>query len=431
MKELIDDINKFFDTVLPLEFTNRPWYSKFWIRIVEKHPYLAFLAPAEGRENYTAKKWMCMAFEFLNLVFIDTIMAPLAAPDPEVCYKYTTTSECLKPSSIDLIDPLCSWNSEERICEFREIDQNMGIIIITTLIIKLVEFPLMSLCEYLVDQAGSVPPARPTIAKESSSKILSIYSPRTRKYDDEFIPEELEADEFYEEPLVKVLRKVINKDASVKKESTQVLIRLAARLSYLQSHADKVTIEEEVEYLMTHADLQLKSNAVKELRLELSSRMLGVDQLKIDTLKLVHRARDVSCTVLKELEEKASQDEKEVYLVKRFVVELLKGIRRRVAERFFFDDVESEITLEYRVFCTIVLILIIAGELTYVFLTGVGLGANATRVWFICLAVIVLQGRLLQLRKTLLTFFCVYRYYIAETPLYMVHTYRDVLHNKE
>ena len=33
-------------------------------------------------------------------------------------------SECLKLASIDLIDPLCSWNNQEKSCEVREIDDN-------------------------------------------------------------------------------------------------------------------------------------------------------------------------------------------------------------------------------------------------------------------------------------------------------------------
>ena len=102
----------------------------------------------------------------------------------------------------------------------------------------------------------------------------------------------------------------------------------------------------------------------------------------------------MSRTVLKELEEKDSRDEQEIYLVKRFIVELLGGAHRWVAERFFFDEVESEISMLYRAFCTLFLILIICGELTFVFLTGLDMGANATRVWLICLAVVVMQGKL-------------------------------------
>ena len=396
--EIINEISKFFDVVLPLEFTCRPWYSKFWLRILERHPYIAYLAPAEGRENYTAKKWMCMAFELLNIMFVDSIFAPIASPDAEVCSKFTTAADCLKPSSIDLIDPLCSWNSEEKSCEFREIDENMGVIIISVLIIKLVEFPLMSFCEYLVDQVGTAPPAPPGTAKETSDIILSISSPRAQFSADEFSAEASHSDDFNEKSHVylKELTQSKAKVAPEAQESTQVLFRLAARLSYLQHHVDRVTVEEEVAFLMTHADHQFKSDVIADLRLVFDSS--GVAQRNYNSqrnreiLKLIQRSRDMSRTVLKEIEEQHSQEEKEIYLVKRFIVELLKGVHRSVAERFFFDEVECEISVRYRVFCTMLLILIICGELTYVFLTGVDMGANATRVWFICLAVVVMQG---------------------------------------
>ena len=386
-KETIKELSKFFDIILPLEFTYRPWYSKFWIRMLEKHPYIAYLAPAEGRENYTAKKWMCMTFELLNVLFIDSIFAPIAAPDADTCGKLTTPSACLRPSSIDLIDPLCEWDEEYNICVFREIEQNMGVIIIAVLIIKLVEFPLMTLCEYLVDQVGSpISSKSAETTHESSAIVISIYSPRPdespRK---DFLGEE---HSFTDENELHSAR-----EASRNKESRQALIRLAARLEYLKYYVDVSTVEDEVDHLLTHADFQFKSDVFEDLRYVYNSSNITVQQRNSELFKVVQRARGRSHTVLKELEEKTSQQEKEIYLVKRFIVELLSGVDRWVAERFFFDEVESEISLPYRVFCAVILMLIICGELTYVFLTGVIMGANATRVWLICLAVVVMQGK--------------------------------------
>jgi len=41
------DVSEFFDTVLPLEFSNRPWYAKFWIKMLER-PSLHSLSCAVG-----------------------------------------------------------------------------------------------------------------------------------------------------------------------------------------------------------------------------------------------------------------------------------------------------------------------------------------------------------------------------------------------
>ena len=173
-KQLSAAVSQFVEVVLPLEFSYRPWYSKFWIRMLEEHPYIAYLAPSEGRENYSAKKWMCLTFELLNVIFIDSIFAPIAAPDADSCGKFTTASACAKPSSIDLIDPLCEWDDDYKICVFRELEQNMGVIIMTVLIIKLVEFPLMSLCEYLVDQVGNNNLLKTEIDEKSHDRKPSI-----------------------------------------------------------------------------------------------------------------------------------------------------------------------------------------------------------------------------------------------------------------
>ena len=389
-RKTLDNITQFFAVVLPLEFRPRPWYSKFWIRMLEKHPYIAYLAAAEGRENYTAKKWMCMTFELLNVLFIDSIFAPIAAPDAEVCEKLTSASACLKPSSIDLIDPLCSWNREEKSCEFREIEQNLGVIIIAVLIIKLVEFPLMTLCEYLVDQVGNNNIVKLGIDEEPVS---------ARKQEHVIVPNKAELSEIRDlershiMPYSKVVPLVVGIPGPSNTES-EAVFRLAARLRYLQSKIDEVAVEEEVDFLISHADLFVKSDVIEELRTSLPVKSNVADARNRSKLaSKVHRAREMSRTVLKELEEKTSRNEKQIYLVKRFIVELLIGVDRWVAERFFFDEVESEISVPYRVFCAVLLMLIICGELTYVFLTGVMMGANATRVWLICLAVVVMQGK--------------------------------------
>ena len=702
-KEINANISQFFDDVLPLELRNRPWYSKFWIQMLEKHPYIAYLAPAEGRVNYTAKKWMCMSFELLNLVFIDSLFAPIAAPDPEVCTKLTTASACMKPSSIDLIHSLCDWDVERNVCIIRQVDENAGVIIIIVLIIKLVEFPLMKFCEYLVDQVANnnilrskvenkpqvskkstksggprsfvpimvevrdieysannnrppsyeerpsttvfpftfddCPPSRevqsasdkvatfaidyrppsyelkrasamvvpftlddrPTACeieqrasvkvapvtlddnptscevKEASSKVVPFAldyrlqscevqqrasvkvapvtlddnptSCEVKEASNKVVPfaldyrlqscqvqqrasvkvapvtlddrppsceveeasskvvpfalddDGLQSCEVQQRASVKVAPVTLNdrppsceveeasskvvpfaldddglqscqvqQRASVKvapfilddssqscdveracakvmpftldnmppsfeieraaakmvsfaldnktpsyelERSTtkitpfiqddrpqsyevdrQVLFRLAARLCYMQRKIDDVTLDEEVDYLKTHADLQVKSEAIEKLLSALRVKSSLANPMNRDKLRSkVHRARKMCRTVLQELEEKSGRDEKEIYLVKRFIVELLSGVHRWVAERFFFDEIESEISVLYRGFCTILLMLIISGELTYVFLTGVDMGANATRVWFICLAVVVMQGK--------------------------------------
>ena len=403
-RQTLASIAQFFDVVLPLEFTERPWYKKFWVRILERHSYIAFLAPAEGRENYTAKKWLGMCFELLNVIFIDAIFAPIAAPDAGVCDRYTTASSCLKPSSIDLIDPLCKWKEEEGICEFREIDQNLGVIIIAVLMIKLMEYPLMALCEYLVDQVGNnniLMPEALNKTRDSSKSSVSIGSPARKLH---IVPVMAKQESFEDRdleysnvmPFAKVIPLAFVEMPVPGRSNVErhVLYRLAARCRFLQQNIDKATVEEEVDYLMTHADLLVKSDVIEQLLMSLIVKSDIKDAKNRDKLlSRLRRARDFTRTVLQELEEKGSRDDKEVYLAKRFIVELLHGASRWVGERFFFDETESEISAQYRAFCTILLILIICGELTYVFLTGANMGANATTVWLICLAVVVLQGR--------------------------------------
>ena len=468
------DLSLFFSKILPLEFSYSPWYKKFWLKCLEKHPYIAYLAPTRGRANYRSKKWLGMCFEILNLVFVDSIFAPIASPDAGVCDGYTTAKDCLRPQSIDLTDPLCAWNEEEKKCEFREISENMGVIIITCLVIKILEGPLMLLCEYLVDQAANAGEEEDEADAESerrekrsnnkrsrnsldvsehesmhSMKIVPfdiIQTEKTELIISEHGPSEVSRsakiaplnDE--QSPRCEVRQPVLAKQRRSTKEAnslasamivqnnsevepafaparqrrsideiiynsrsaaaldrsayTKALIHLACRLAVQQHRIDNVTVDEEVDAMIRQVDVQFKSDVIDQviIRHKITDKRCLIEKAR--TLKgKVERARMMSRTIIREMAEIDSRDEMEIYLVKRFVIELLDGVHRRVAERFFFDEVEEEISVYFRAFCILLLILIIGGELTYIFLTGIIMGANATTVWFICLSVVVLQGK--------------------------------------
>ena len=142
----------FFKSILPLELSLQAWYLKFWIRALEYHPILGLLTPARGRKYFHTTKWLSMSLKVLNILFVNAIFAPIASPSGNTCSKFTSSIECLQPSSIDLIDSLCHWNEALNRCEYVTITENVGVIIITGLIIQIACQPLMIICRYLVSQ---------------------------------------------------------------------------------------------------------------------------------------------------------------------------------------------------------------------------------------------------------------------------------------
>jgi len=217
---------------------------------------------------------------------------------------------------------------------------------------------------------------------------------------------------------------------------TRVLIRLGTRLAMQQQQIDDVTVEEEVETLVRRVDLRFQSDVIEHiLKKHKATDKRYVIEDPILLRAKIERARVMSRTIARELEEIKERDEKEIYLIKRFLIELLDGVHRRVAERFFFDEVEESISVHFRIFCVVLLMLIIAGELTYVFLTGIVMGANATTLWFICLSLVVMQGTIryalyvFTIRCNMKLFYHFLRYIYLEAAVYLVQFRRHVLHS--
>ena len=164
----------FFKNILPLELSLQTWYSKFWIRALEYHPVLGLFAPSKERKYFHTKQWLFMSLKVLNILFVNAIFAPIASPSENICSKFKNSVECLQPTSIDLIDSLCHWDNAAQSCEYVTITQNIGVIIITTLIIQLVSQPLMLTCRYLVSQITNTVIAKNIHNTLKKSKMSSV-----------------------------------------------------------------------------------------------------------------------------------------------------------------------------------------------------------------------------------------------------------------
>ena len=161
----------FFKNILPLELSLQTWYSKFWIRALEYHPVLGLFAPSKERKYFHTKQWLFMSLKVLNILFVNAIFAPIASPSENICSKFKNSVECLQPTSIDLIDSLCHWDNAAQSCEYVTITQNIGVIIITTLIIQVVSQPLMLGSLYLVSN----------IANAKSGNLFPLLFKRSKK----------------------------------------------------------------------------------------------------------------------------------------------------------------------------------------------------------------------------------------------------------
>ena len=572
----------FFKHLLPLELSLKTWYAKFWIRALEYHPVLGILAPSKGRKYFHTKQWLFMSLKLLNLLFVDAIFAPIASPSENICSKFKNSIECRQPSSIDLIDSLCQWNDITNSCEFVAIDQNVGVIIITTLIIQLVSQPLLLASQYLVlyianmkrmnyfqnvyltwsqkmyfnpienfswkitnksvsknDESSynddaqriennnkvvheievdnyahttrlskrinskmisskgsesdviderysdieshmrsssaftvdenkleimevidptklqqnmitNIQSIRTEIVRRTSSSDRALDTSRTKEIydnnlchsrmqspsqsdtsDDENSENEitpisivndrrnrisLSLDSTEEEEKVDnvslaecvsspsmpniMMRSIENirkfylspsplgSVSSQRSKQIRMLIRLAARLRILQCKIDEITIDQEIDFLVNHLDSEYKS--------EMIEYTVHIMRHRNKLPKLIRETRQTSNELLFCMSSIKNDFEKEVYLAKKFILGLLRGVHKLVAQYFLFDEDETEVSVLFGSICFIILLLYVIASLVYVFLAVSSMGQNAAKLWLSCIAIVVFQGTIAQ-----------------------------------
>jgi len=168
----LEDIRGLFEDLLPVEFTFRPWYSKFWVKTLEMHPYLAFFGSAKGRSNYHSLKWLIFCGEVVTFVFIDSIIAPLAQADDSTCAAYSTPNTCNNVASIDIVNQLCEWNPQTKTCEYVPPSEAFYAVILTVLVIACVSKPVMMVLEYLLVRA--VAPLRNKVEVDPRNSVRKL-----------------------------------------------------------------------------------------------------------------------------------------------------------------------------------------------------------------------------------------------------------------
>ena len=150
-----NSVKVLLDYVLPIEFSDLPWYTKLWRNVLNTHPLFAIIAPDRNRVRRRAKSWLILSVKILNVLFLNSIVSVLVV-NASVCNQYSDKLSCEKPLRLDLINRLCSWNdSGKGTCTNQPINSDFAVMIRTVLILLLL-FPLNSITKVLVSIVDKV-----------------------------------------------------------------------------------------------------------------------------------------------------------------------------------------------------------------------------------------------------------------------------------
>jgi len=323
----------------------------------------------------------------MNMLFIDTVLAFLFFADDGTCQMQPSRVTCLDIKALDGSD-LCSWESSKEHCTFMGSSDNFLSTMILTTIITTVTIPLDNFIIMLVINCKNFfVHAHGGLLKVQSSLLGDLSSP-----DFDSLPHELH-DIQRKVPLTNLLR--------------------AARLVKMQKSMDKVSATKEVAMLLSHStniwDLPKDPistswrgflfNKWKNFHIfTLSVRdtydtdsashivRYGRSHLQQDLLKnKILSARRQALKLKKELNELDSTKARDVFLLQHFIVSCLKGLKRKVAYRYFFSSFENArdngTTKVKQIASLVILPSYFLFVSLYVYLFGVRIGSKATDTW--------------------------------------------------
>jgi hypothetical protein len=387
--KVIYSINEFFNSVIPEEFTGTSWIKRLFKKILIEHDWCTLLLPYNSEREYRTVTWLITIGRIINMLFIDTVLAFLFFADDGTCQNQTSVSMCLGIKALDGSE-LCSWDSNTEHCSFQGSSNDFLPTMILTTIITTITIPLDKLLIMLVMNCKNVfVDANGGLLKVQSSLLGDLNSK-----DFQSLPHELR---------------------DIQRKTRIANLLRAARLVKMQRCMDKVNATKEAALLLSQTtniwDLPqdpknstirgfifgiLKKFHILTLSMrdtydtDSASHVLsyGRSHLQQDLLKSkILSARRQALKLKKGLNELDNTRARDVFLLQHFIVNCLKGFKRKVAYRYFFSDFEnagdSDSKVYQRMACLVLLPTYFLFVCLYVFLFGVRIGSLATETWLL------------------------------------------------
>jgi hypothetical protein len=352
----------FFDAILPDIFTVKPWYMRLWNKMTYEHDWLVLFMPSSPDRDPAAIRWVLAMGRLITFLFIDTLLASLFFNDDGTCQSYATQADCELPRQLDQIDTLCAWDSDQFQCSFNQTDPTFYGVLIQAFVISTCAIPFNALFRYMIN-----------MLKGFSMEVFSHMKLNGYTVDE------------------------LNCDAELMLfETTKSKVFLASRLEKMIAAMDRVSALEEAALLTadTSTPWHTKEDAKKvdyflfgdRAGDSLAAAKLVHTYTEVELVRSLVQVRQREKDLVHTLESLDSAQQKEVYLLQSFLVESLPGYRRDIIYTFFFGDFEQHNQSRHALFKVAIYIgvpLYIFALVFYVFLFGVGIGVDATKLWLL------------------------------------------------
>jgi len=420
-KKIGTKVKNFFNSLLPIEFTGQPWFTRYFKRMKLEHDWLCLFLPYSSDRDYRSVRWVRAMGRVLHMLFIDTILSGLFFADDGTCENYTSKSTCLATSSLDQINTLCVWDSSDG-CSFNsDIGSSVFTTLLLTTIITIITIPFDTLFYFMLRKAKDLAETKARALNTVeiieahdkfdvplSAGLHNLQTMKSKFYRAALLSKHqktlsLSVDEEIRLILQNIgtlrneMKPTVANVVNVAKVNNTLYSRPTEQEQTVYQSLSKVLFE--VNYLLDEpADpLEIADtlNRYNNTPQSLQSSNISTNVMK----SKIKESRKQCDVVLYNLNKLESNEMKDIYLLQQFLVNCLSGLKRKIAYRYFFHEIERKNNIEnerkLQIICIILLPIYLFGLAFYIFLFGVSIGSKATNIWLLGSFISLLQSILI------------------------------------
>ena len=333
-------IARFFVSLIPPEFQKANWRESLWKWVLLEHPWLSLFANFNSKRDYRFAKFLLAAGKYIAILFFTAVLVRNVYPDDGSCEAIKYEDECNNKMTILSVRNACHWLQESEYCFFTEPVYDFLSIVALVIVVTTLTLPVSGVIEFCVPKVSELVRYHSRSLKERRKKGKELQETGS-KVDGKA--------EYWQKLVVDELKGVQTTVGS--------RLVLALRLQKMHEYGDYLLPSLEAESMIHVANDDFRRLSRQAL---VTSRGLQHRIAKSDTLsrsRYSFYAPDRQALINKISETRAAaedikrrlyfiedQNDKEVYLMRHFLVNSFAGYKKRIVKRYAFDPYEVKLT---------------------------------------------------------------------------------------
>eukprot|EP01039_Chlorochromonas_danica_P002291 gene2291-2510_t len=389
--DAVRTIQTFFENILPADFHPLPWKTLFYRRLLLEHSYLTIWSPSPSLSSLDrsqpsplkSEKWLLSMCKFLHILCLSTILASLMFADNGQCDDHHAKQSCHDAHAVIPQIRACSWREDNQTCIFHRPTITFPLVMFYILIVTVLSAPLNGLAEVTIHRLSKF---IQYAYHHSKNKVIPVA-------EDEILNEHGRLKEYWQQ-----------RDELHDIQEMSVKILRSARLRRMQQEIDFVLPSMESEVLLQSQAVQADRYGRWEIAIhhhpeyhQLQSPSTSQTSHHVRYLLTVSKTRQLSHSldqvrqqsdfIKSRLERISDSKEREIMLMRYFLVHLFQGYRRNLVARHVLGSIQlmtKSSWYRFWVMTTAFLLpIVIAGLIAIIAILNLDIGSRASTIWLL------------------------------------------------